>query len=157
MEIIFYTKSDRKENLLLDTLYPALEECSSDFDYDLLGQSIKLSTCFFADPRTHIEWWVREQHAEIIIVGTSLMLALLILLFVKIYVLKFVVNGFRSLLYFLTLRGTKKKYLKKKDADADELAAAAYRKIVATRGLHKYRGDTDFLEYEAGRFKWKVL
>lgn len=146
-----------KENLLVDPLYPSLEEYAKDFDYDLLGKSIKLSTRFFADPRTHIEWWVREQHAEIIIIGTSLMLVLLILLFFKIYVLEFFISGIRSLQYFLTLRKTKKKYLKAEDADADDFAAAAYRKIVATRGLHKYRGDTDFLEYEAGRFNWEVV
>lgn len=146
-----------KENLLIDPLYPSLEEYAQDFDYDLLGQSVKLSTRFFADPRTHIEWWVHEQHAEIIIIGTSLMLALLILLFIKIFVLEWIVNAFRSLKYFLTLRGIKKKYLKKEDTEADDFVADAYRKIVANQRLHNYVGTTDLFEYEGGRFNWEAI
>nr|CDS32111.1 conserved hypothetical protein [Hymenolepis microstoma] len=146
-----------EENLLIDPLYPSLKEYAKDFDYDLLGQSVKLTTRFFADPRAHIEWWVHEQHAEIVIVGTSLMLALLILLFIKIYVLGWIANAIRSIKYGLTLSSVKRRYLKKKETKSDEFVANVYRKIVANRKLHQYAGKTNLPEYEGGRFNWEVI
>ncbi|VDN98396.1 unnamed protein product [Rodentolepis nana] len=146
-----------EENLLIDPLYPSLEEYNKDFDYDLLGQSVKLSTRFFADPRTHIEWWVHEQHAEIIIVGTALMLGLLILLFIKFYVLGWIANAISSIKYAFILRGVKWRYLRKKETKSDEFVANVYRKIVANRKLLKYAGKTNLPEYEGGRFNWEAI
>ncbi|KAL5112708.1 hypothetical protein TcWFU_008365 [Taenia crassiceps] len=153
---------DRDEELVWDPLYPSLQTYAKDFDYDLMGQRVRRTARFFADPQSHIERWVREQQMEIIAIGASLMLSVIIIFICKALIIDCVLSSLRSLRYFLTLRSVSKKYRKMlktcdyENVDADDFAAEVYRKVVETCNLYKYHDRTDMTEYESGRFNWEA-
>ncbi|CDS41044.1 conserved hypothetical protein [Echinococcus multilocularis] len=154
---------NQEEELVWDPLYPSLQAYAKHFDYDLLGQKVRRTARFFAHPQSHIERWVREQQMEIIAIGASLMLSVIILFLCKAVIIRCIVSSLRSLRYFLALRSISKKYKKAlktcdyENADADVFAAEVYRKVVETRNLYKYRDKTDMIEYDSGRFNWETI
>ncbi|VDK34740.1 unnamed protein product [Taenia asiatica] len=156
---------DHEEELVWDPLYPSLRTYAKDFDYDLMGQKVRRTARFFADPQSHIERWVREQQMEIIAIGASLMLSVIIIFLCKALIIDCILSSLRSLRYFLALRSISKKYrmMQKtcdcdcENVDADVFAAETYRKVIETRNLYKYRDKTDMIEYESGRFNWETI
>lgn len=154
---------DYDEELVWDPLYPSLQTYAKDFDYDLMGRKVRRTARFFADPQSHIERWVREQQMEIIAIGASFMLSVIIIFLCKAFIIDCIISSLRSMRYFLALRSISKKYRKMlktcdyEKVDADDFAAEVYRKVTETRNLYKYRGKTDMIEYESGRFNWEAI
>lgn len=154
---------DYDEELVCDPLYPSLQTYAKDFDYDLMGRKVRRTARFFADPQSHIERWVREQQMEIIAIGASFMLSVIIIFLCKAFIIDCIISSLRSMRYFLALRSISKKYRKMlktcdyEKVDADDFAAEVYRKVTETRNLYKYRGKTDMIEYESGRFNWEAI
>ncbi|VDM30678.1 unnamed protein product [Hydatigera taeniaeformis] len=154
---------DHEEELVWDPIYPSLQAYAKDFDYDLMGQKVHRTARFLADPQNHIERWVREQQMEIIAIGASLMLSVIVVFLYKAFIFGCILSSLRSLRHFLALRTISKKYKKVQEkndhdnVDADVFAAEAYRKVVAAANLYTYRDKTDMIEYESGRFNWETL